>query len=117
MIISFAVGLGMDENTTEDKDKIYKFLKSMDNNNDGSITKTDIINAKENFLYYQSGEVDCDLSFLSVSWEKLFRSIDLDGDDRADIHELYVASTDHSKILTQKNMDMIFRTLDYDKNK
>ena len=46
----------------------------------------------------------------------MFQSIDLDGDGRADFHEFYTAAINHREILTQDNLDNIFKILDFNKS-
>ena len=46
----------------------------------------------------------------------MFDSVDLDNDGRADFHEFYTASANLDKILTEDNLNQIFKILDYDKS-
>jgi len=42
--------------------------------------------------------------------------VDLDGDGRADFHEFYAAAVDHIELLSDQNINLVFKTLDINSN-
>lgn len=42
-------------------------------------------------------------------WERIFLSLDLDGDQRIDFHEFYVAVINHALLFTETNLKILFK--------
>jgi Ca2+-binding EF-hand superfamily protein len=112
MVVSCAIGNKLDTDT-EQEDRLTNFFYTIDNNPDGVLTRKELIQLKDSLKRQDSSLRITDGAGV---WEEVFNSIDLDGDGRADFHEFYAATIDHKKLLTEANLEKIFKLLDHNKN-
>lgn len=79
----------------------------MDTNKDGTLTKDEFLFAAKElstFRFKDKGE--------NIKWNDVFENIDLDGDGKLDFNEFIAGAVDHSKMLTKKNLQYMFKLFD-----
>ena len=107
MVTSLLIGLRHD---SEDISILKDLFHKLDTNNDGTISKEELETAADelhdmNFF-----------AFKDLNWDEIFQKMDLDGNGKVDFHEFCVASVDHKKLLSEKNLKYVFATLDQDQS-
>lgn len=78
----------------------------MDTNKDGTLTRDEFLQATKEIQAMRFKEKE------NTKWDEVFQNIDLDGDGRLDFHEFIAGAVEHTKILTKKNLQYMFKLFD-----
>ena len=121
LMTSIAIGLSMDEDQHEEKEKAQEFFDYLDTDpeinhhgTEGILTNPDILENLAKILADQNdGDTDGGEQFEKEDdWHSVFYSMDLDGDWRVDFHEFYAAVIDHQTLFSDKTISNLYRIFD-----
>jgi len=87
------------------------FFYQNDINPDGCLSKDELEKSIEKLIKESGNTLKGEECGKWNQWDKVFTSMDMDGDCRADFHEFYTAAVDHKIILSDSNLETIFSTL------